>query len=411
MILFVTQIPPNANGHGGSQRAMHILKGLAKLDTVDLLLVHRAGDVDSLNDDLSQVEGLVRSRLKVQISSWEEEPARWPYLSWRTRKMVSLLTSDSVTKPFLSKGEVRRVIDRLPARHYETVFACRIPLAAAADQMLATGLLTTLRKVLDFDDIMSNFRQRELDAEGATMGRFLRWLNRIDVKRLRNAERRALRNWDVISVCSDADVATLRAVDPRANVVRLSNVTDKAALPSSTASHPRLLFVGSLRFAPNIHGLSLFLQTAWPLIREKMPSATLDVVGMSPSEELAREIEVAGAQLHADVPSVEPFYRDCDIVIAPIFFGSGTRIKIIEAMAYERALVASTIGAEGLQIEPGVHALIADDMTAFADAVVRLASDHGLRTSLAARARALQQQLFSPETIQNDVASMVVRPR
>ena len=72
MILFITRIPPNAHGHGGSQRAMHILKSLAKLDEVDLLLVHRAGDRDSLDDDLRQVDGLVRSALKVELRSWND---------------------------------------------------------------------------------------------------------------------------------------------------------------------------------------------------------------------------------------------------------------------------------------------------------------------------------------------------
>lgn len=407
MILFVTRIPPNANGHGGSQRAMHILRSLAKLDTVDLLLMHRAVDTDSMQDDLSQVQGLVRACLKVRINSWEDPQTRWPSLSWRAGRLVSLVTPYCIDAPRLASGELREVANRLPSRDYDVVFAGRLPCAAAAGQMLDGKMLTAARKVLDLDDIMSSFKQRELEAEGPRMGRFLRWLNRVDVKRLRAAESEALRRWDVVSVCSDPDVAALKRVQPDANVVRMSNVTDKAALPFSPSSHPRILFVGSLRFAPNIHGLKLFLRDAWPLIREQVPSATLDVVGMSPSDELAAEIAAAGARLHANVPSVEPFYRDCDIVVAPIFFGSGTRIKIVEAMAYERALVASTIGAEGLHVEPGVHALIVDDMVAFADAVVRLARDPALRASLAARARALQQQLFSPRSIEADVAAMV----
>ena len=132
---------------------------------------------------------------------------------------------------------------------------------------------------------------------------------------------------------------------------------------------------------------------------------------MSPSDELAAEIEAAGARLHANVPRVEPYYEGSDIVIAPIFFGSGTRIKIVEAMAYERALVASTIGAEGLGIEPGVHALIADDMDAFAEAVISLAQDPALRAALAARAHALQQQRFAPRTIEHTIAAMVAPDR
>ncbi|WP_375401974.1 glycosyltransferase [uncultured Sphingomonas sp.] len=411
MILFITRIPPNANGHGGSQRAMHILKSLAKLDTVDLLLIHRTQDLDSVQDDLRQVEGVARTCHKVQLNSWEDPQTRWPFLTWRTGRIASLVAPYSIDAPRVATSELRRVAARLPVHDYDVVFAGRVTCAVVVDKMLAKGMLTARRKVLDLDDVMSRFKERELEVNGPTMGRLLRFLNRTDVKRLQEAERRALGEWDAVSVCTDEDVAALKVVDPEANLVRMSNVTDKAALSKTNSPSVRLLFVGSLRFQPNVHGLRLFLQEAWPLVRERVSDVTLDIVGMSPSLELRAEIEAAGARLHADVPSVEPFYRDTDIVIAPIDFGSGTRIKIVEAMAYGRAMVASTIGAEGLHIEPGVHALIADEMPDFADAVVRLARDPALRNSLATQPGELQQRFFSPQTIEDNIAAMVAPDR
>jgi len=108
-------------------------------------------------------------------------------------------------------------------------------------------------------------------------------------------------------------------------------------------------------------------------VRERVP-VTVDVVGSRPKK-LAGTEEVV---LHGRVPSVEPFYRRAHAVIVPVLYGSGTRLKVIEAMAYRRPVVATSAGAEGLPIRAGMEYHEADDPNGFAEALLLLAAQCAL---------------------------------
>lgn len=302
---------------------------------------------------------------------------------------------------------MRAVVDALPTRRYDLVFAGRLPCAVIAENIIRRGWLQTSGKVVDFDDIMSRFRQRQLTAEGMRQGRLWRSVGMIDYRRVLKAERRIMRTWDAVSVCTPEDVKILEDRAPASTIVRVPNVVDKPRLAATSSARSRILFVGSLSHGPNVEGLRRFLATAWPQLHKALPDAVLRVVGMLPFEGLAEEIMASGAELHVNVPSVEPYYRDCDVVISPIFFGGGTRIKILEAMSYGRPVVSTTIGAEGLDIEAGRHALIADDMSIFAQEVIRLSRDANLRAEIADNAHALQQAEFGPQKFDQAVVHML----
>lgn len=407
MILFVTRIPPKADGHGGSQRAMHMLRSLLLLGPVDLLYLYRDGDADAGGDALAQARPLVGACVAMELPEWASPHRRWPGLSWRSGLLAEIVLRYCAESPRLSARTLRAIAAALPRRRYEVVFAGRLPCATAADALLAAGLIDAGRKVVDLDDIMSRFRERQLATEGPVHGRLWHLAQRIDIRRIRRRERDVLLGWQGVSVCTEEDVALLQARVPEAHVHRVPNVVDRPLLAPGAGAALRVLFVGSLAFNANLVGLRAFVEGAWGRIKHAVPGARLTVVGMLPSAEVAAELRAAGADLHADVLSVEPYYRDCDIVIAPILFGGGTRIKILEAMAYGRAVVSTTIGAEGLEIVPGRDMLIADAMPDFADAVIRLGTDPALRGALAQAARAHQQQRFGPTAMHDAVATMV----
>jgi glycosyltransferase involved in cell wall biosynthesis len=407
MILFVTRILPKADGHGGSQRAMHLLRCLLQIGPVDLLFIHRSDDADAAGDALAQARPLVGACVSAEIPEWESLPGRWPGLSWHAGLIGEVLLRYCAEAPRFSSRTLRNVADRLPRRHYDVIFAGRLPSARLVDGMLRRRLLHTNRKVVDLDDIMSRFRERQLAAAGRTQGRLWSAAQRIDIRRIRRAEQEVLRGWQAVSVCTSDDVALLRERVASARACRVPNVVARPWLEPERASGTRLLFVGSLAFSANLSGLRAFLQEAWPAIQAAIPDVTLTVVGMLPGPEVADEMRSAGADLHANVPSVEPFYRDCDIVIAPILFGGGTRIKILEAMAYGRPVVATTIGAEGLEVEPDRHMLIADETPAFAEAVIRLSRDPALKVALARSARAHQERHFGEAAMGASVTAMV----
>jgi glycosyltransferase involved in cell wall biosynthesis len=132
---------------------------------------------------------------------------------------------------------------------------------------------------------------------------------------------------------------------------------------------------------PNIDAMDYFCAQVWPGIRKQFPTAIFQIVGRNPAAKVRRlaseSVEVTGT-----VPSVEEYLEKASVVVVPLRIGGGTRLKIFEAMAMGKALVSTTIGAEGLDIESGRDLLLADDPAAFGDAIRLLLRDDGFRHKL-----------------------------
>lgn len=180
--------------------------------------------------------------------------------------------------------------------------------------------------------------------------------------------------WRAMSLCvavSEVDAEAMRGGGAR-RVVVVPNGTDPVdPLPPPTRRHAdplRVLFVGAGAYQPNELGVVWFAEEVLPRVRERVP-VELDIVGPGHRE----LVEDAGVSYRGRVPSVAEYYARAHAAIVPVLFGSGTRLKVVEAMAYGRPLVSTTIGAEGLPIEAGRDYFVADDAAAFAAALVTIA--------------------------------------
>lgn len=156
-----------------------------------------------------------------------------------------------------------------------------------------------------------------------------------------------------------------------------------------------LVFTGSMDWLPNEDAIRYFTEQVMPRIKQSVPGVTLTVVGRNPYAsllELARRdpsIRVTGR-----VEDVRPYMERAAVYIVPLRIGGGTRLKIYEAMAMQKAIVSTTIGAEGLPIKNGSEILLADSPDDFASAVVRLLGDRSLACEIGARAAATVREKF-----------------
>ena len=412
MILCVMRIPPALDGHGGSQRAWRLVEALRSHGPVHFVLVCRKADKDAASVSLEPLRPLVESVTTIDIPEWEPTNRRQMFSIPRINTgWGDLLRMRSHEAPAISAAGLARIAGRLPVREVDTVFAGRLPSAVIAQSLIDAGHLKARRRVVDFDDIMSRFRERQWRFDGKSLGRQGVLIARIDTVFIRRAEQRIAAAWDGVSVCTSEDAATLRRAYPAAHVVKAPNVIDRPALPPRPDDGTtRLLFVGNLSFYPNIQGLILFVTEALPRIREAVPGVSLAVVGLHPGADVRALCERHGLALHADVPSVAPYYANCDIVLAPILFGSGTRIKILEAMAYGRTVISTALGAEGMDLKDGRHLVIADTMSAFAAATRALAGDRALRLRLAGAARDFVQRTYGVPALIEAVDDLLGSP-
>jgi len=161
------------------------------------------------------------------------------------------------------------------------------------------------------------------------------------------------------------------------------------------AASPELVFTGSMDWMPNEDAIHYFAEQILPRIAREIPDVTLSVVGRNPSPSL-KALAAANAHIKVTgrVPDIRPYVDRAAAYVVPIRIGGGTRLKIYEAMAMDKPVISTRIGAEGLPVRDGEELLLADDPEGFARAVIRTLNDARLAGRLGRRAGALVRERF-----------------
>jgi glycosyltransferase involved in cell wall biosynthesis len=195
-------------------------------------------------------------------------------------------------------------------------------------------------------------------------------------------------------VVSEIEGQRLRAVAAGTAVSLVPNGVDTAVLRPlpEAAVGKRLIFVGHLRYPPNIDAVRFLAHHILPALHARIPEARLTVVGDGAPGALGEFRGRDDIDLVGRVPSPLPYYQDAHVAVVPLRAGGGTRLKILEAMALGRPVVSTPLGCEGLAVEDDKHLLIADDAEGFVAAVARLLTDRALAGRLTLEARALVER-------------------
>jgi len=214
----------------------------------------------------------------------------------------------------------------------------------------------------------------------------------VNWRKLRREELGTYRDADGVYLCSAEDERRLLDVIPGARTAVIPNAADvEYYQPHPTDPPPdgrTVVFFGLLDYAPNVDGVIYFVQKIWPRVAEAHPEARFRIIGSRPPRSLQR---LAGprVELTGVVPDLRPHLAAAAAVVVPLRLGGGTRLKIVEAMAMGKAIVSTTLGAEGIEAIPGRDLLIEDQPEAFADAVNRLLGDPELEARIGQSARSL----------------------
>jgi glycosyltransferase involved in cell wall biosynthesis len=211
---------------------------------------------------------------------------------------------------------------------------------------------------------------------------------------MRGWEARHAARFDRCLVVSEIEAERLRAAAAGTAVSLVPNGVDTAALRplAEAAAGKRLIFVGHLRYPPNIDALRFLARHILPALRARIPEVRLTVVGDGAPRALREFSAHDGIDLIGRAACPLPYYQNAHVAVVPLRAGGGTRLKILEAMALGRPVVSTPLGCEGLAVENGKHLLIAKDAEGFAAAVARLLTDRHLAARLTQEARALVER-------------------
>ena len=229
----------------------------------------------------------------------------------------------------------------------------------------------------------------------------------------RRFERAECRRFDAVVAVSREDAELMRREYGVAEVADVPTGVDIdyfRPTGAETVEPHGLVFTGSMDWLPNEDAIQFFTREILPLVRERVPQVKLTVVGRKPYASL---LELAGRDpsivVTGRVEDVRPYMERAAAYVVPIRVGGGTRLKIYEAMAMEKPVVSTTVGAEGLPLRDGEDLLLADTPRAFADAVVRVLEDAEFARRLGARAAAGVRERFGWERVADQFAELCER--
>lgn len=219
----------------------------------------------------------------------------------------------------------------------------------------------------------------------------------IEWRKLRAREAAACHNADLTIAVSEHDRDRLAALAPGADISWMPTGVDVDYFhPALNRERPHhIVFSGSMDWHPNDDAVRYFMAEILPRIRSRVPSATFSIVGRNPSASLTDAAREAAATVTGTLDDIRPAIAEASLCVVPLRAGSGTRLKIFEALSMGKAVVSTTVGAEGLEITSGEHFVAADGVEAFADAVGALLTNDERRRRIAAAGRRLVEERYS----------------
>ncbi|MGH2859459.1 MAG: glycosyltransferase [Solirubrobacteraceae bacterium] len=211
---------------------------------------------------------------------------------------------------------------------------------------------------------------------------------------------------DALVAVSEQDAAELRRLAPELPTFVVSNVHQLVGDSPGFDARRGLVFVGGFPHAPNADAVLSFHREAWPLVRAALPDVPLTLVGNRPPPEIAA-LAGDGITVTGWVPEVAPLLDAARVSIAPLRYGAGVKGKIGEALSHGLPVVTTSIGAEGMSLVDGEHALVADTAEDFAAAVIQLHRDRKLWERLRTRGRSHIAALLGPDAARSSIRRLI----
>ncbi len=386
---------------GSRLRLLSVLRGLRRCGPVELfsVLPRVRADIDPPDRAL----GLSR----VGRIGYDNRPAS----GWR-RFPALARPGTPLELPGAAEGSAPAELARFATGPYDLVWYFGVRAWVLA------GGLEAAPAVIDLDDLEDRKIAARLAVPRSPAGGLgtkarraaARALSEEEMRRWRRLYRRAGDRATVLVVCSELDAERCRAVglDSVAVVPNGYRPVERPLGRVEVGAPPTLLFPGTLRYPPNADAARYLVDEVGPAVRALVPDARIRLVGRTTPEVSALD-DPPRVTVVGQVPDIDPELAGADVVVVPVRFGSGTRLKIVEAFAHRIPVVSTALGAEGLEATDDQDLLIADRPSEMASACARLLTDPALRARLADSAHRLFLEHFQDDLVEQAVVEVAAR--
>ncbi len=370
-VLFATTRIPFPPWEGHQIRTYNLLKSVSGVHDVHLISFVRK-DEDRAHAE--HLRGICASVELVEIPA-EQNPQQ--FVSTLLKGM--LFEKAYVVRKYFSPRMVEKIQQHISQLSPDLIHLDMLPLA---QYLPFCGEIPVILNEHNVESLLA----RRRSGNGHTV--FSRSFFSSQAKKLCRFEAWACRSVDQVLACSREDAVALREMGGGRSVEVIANGVDIGYFrPRQVPDYDRynMVFVGGMGWFPNRDGMEFFLHKVMPLVCRQVPQATCTIVGKADGLHIPTRL-VSRIRLTGFVEDLRPWVQRAGVYIIPLQVGSGTRLKLLEAMAMAKPVVSTAIGCEGVEVEHNKHLLIADKPEEMANAIVQLMRDPGLAAQLGQQA-------------------------
>ena len=402
-ILWLSHFIPYPPKGGVLQRGYHLLKQTARYHEVHLLAFNQKELIGPLFNSVEEGVEEARSHLGKYCSSVEFMDLPCDTSSWSKRWLAlkSLFTSAPYTMNWLLSPEYgNRIAELVKEHNFDFVHFDTISLAPFLPYC------SNIPNSLDHHNIESHMLIRRASKESNFLKRmyFLQ-----EGRRLEKFEKEYCPQFNFNFTCSDVDTQRLEEISPASKVHTIANGVDTEFFKPNKdiEKKERLIFVGTLSWYPNIEAVDFIAENIWPLVKEKYPNLTVDIIGANPPRNLVELSEKEERfNVHGFVDDILGFLHEAKCYVCPIKDGGGTKLKIVDALSIGMAIVADEIACEGIEVTDGKDVLFAQSGQEYLTQISKVLEEDSLRESLEDNARILAESTYSYDAIGKQLSDL-----
>ncbi len=401
-ILFIANLVPYPLDGGGKIKTFTTIQSLAKHHTIDLVCFYENENIEEAKRALGSYCRNI-SMLPIRVTTSENKK----YIARKALKCLFTARSLSVYKYF--QKEMCNEIERLMSKYSYNIAYFNI-LQVYSYKLIVKKLAPEIKTVLDTQNCETLILKRNVfNSKNILKKVYLK----IEAKRLEKFEVKSIQDVDELILLSQEDKTELEKMAGfplKATIIPIGVIdTNSKKEIYEVKEKLKMLFLGTLTWAPNNDGIIWFLEKVVPKLVKENIDFELYVVGKNPSERLKNlASQYTNIYITGYVDSVAEYYDLCDFMIVPLFFGSGQRVKIIEGFSRGMPIVSTKIGAEGLAYTQDENILIADSADEFICAIIKMKDDK-IRKKISTNCRETYLLYYSPEVIEQRLNVVINR--